>query len=67
VTPAQSAENFIFEPALEPGISPAILSQLAAKDMRQIVVMFGAVGGLAEPNTKFFELGANNQYEPLPE
>ncbi|MBN2138956.1 MAG: hypothetical protein JW720_14200 [Sedimentisphaerales bacterium] len=32
------AENFIFEPQLEPGISPAILTELRARNIRMIYV-----------------------------
>jgi hypothetical protein len=35
------AENFLFEPALEPGLSPAILEQLRAKNIRYIYAYWG--------------------------
>jgi hypothetical protein len=57
-------EHFLFEPALEPGISPAILQEREDRDIRQLVVMDSS--GTGEQNASFFKLGAAGRYEPLP-
>ncbi|HEX7860363.1 MAG TPA: PEP/pyruvate-binding domain-containing protein [Verrucomicrobiae bacterium] len=55
------AENFLFEPALEPGISAAILEELRAKNIRQIYVYWG--GGDSE--SAIYVAGENGTFRLL--
>ena len=57
------SENFLFEPALEPGISSAILAELKAKDIRQIYVYYD--GPFSAEGTFIFVAGENGQFRPL--
>jgi hypothetical protein len=44
------AEHFLFEPQLEPGLSPAILAELKAKDVRYIHIL----NGMDKPEIKMY-------------
>jgi hypothetical protein len=55
------SENFLFEPALEPGISPAILGELRVKDIRQIYVYWGGL----DHEAQILVAGENGQFRPL--
>ena len=55
------SEDFLFEPALEPGISPAILAELAAKDIRSIYVYWGG----NETQSYIYVSGENGNFRPL--
>ena len=57
------SENFLFEPALEPGISPAILAELRAKDIEQIYLYYDAAFNYEQ--TIIFVAGKNGQFRPL--
>lgn len=52
------SENFVFEPALEPGIDAAVLAELAAKDI-QLIVMANA--SRSSPDATFFVLKKSTQ------
>jgi hypothetical protein len=54
------SEDFLFEPALEPGISPAILSELEAKDIRQIYAFWGG-----DFESRIFVSGRDGSFRPL--
>ena len=55
------SENFLFEPALEPGISAAILAELRTKDIRQIYVYWGGF----DQESVILVAGENGQFRPL--
>ena len=57
------SENFLFEPALEPGISSAILAELKAKDIRQIYLYYD--GPFSAEGTFIFVAGESGQFRPL--
>ena len=54
------AEEFLFEPRLEEGISPEILAELEAQDIRLIHVYWD--GGTQD---RISVIGANNQMRPV--
>lgn len=54
------SENFIFEPAMEPGLAPAILNELAAKNIRYIYVYWGG----ADQSTVHVS-GPDGNFRPL--
>jgi hypothetical protein len=54
------SENFLFEPALEPGMSRSILDELLAKDIRQIYVFWGG----NEMQTSVYVAGVDGVFRP---
>lgn len=54
-------ENFLFEPALEEGIPPAILDELRGKDIRQIYVFWGG----NEMESAIYVAGESGVFRPL--